>query len=744
MNSKSQKTVKVTGSLRAPAAADGILQTGVESFGACLDAACAYLKCVVRRSVEENLHSPFALARMFLRAEEYGGMVWGNSVEADWIDNLVATLLTYDYTVISEEEWRGVLQSHSPSPSQVPTLSTSTYPPFSPYDWLCDDGHESLAELLEMLLGLCADPSFPKPKPQGINDLQNIWFEAIKSRINELFESVGMGGLFSPMVLFHDTEGNRLIVPIIRLIPVRPVNTDGTKGRRLHPRAVFTRENAFKLFNACEGIERCHLKASPRFLEVLIRRRNEQAAGGAAPSREAQNPAAGAGGKMGSSRVTNISMLRTSKRTPIDKISSLEKRISKQRLLLSEMPEDAVERIDALLHLQNLKDELMAAQQAVEAAQQGPHESVFQIHNWTAGSEEIQNGKPKSLKEIMAQQATQKGEVMTHIKTIAGLAATEAQAPQSSQRMGCLMPSNFQCTRTRSQVPWMEHVMQSERTVDPSANYVSSGEWRRTRITAAMAAPASASVVEETAPAPAAERDERSWRIFEQVHNEVQEDLDAPVLDEMDGFTPVPKSVPVPASPAPSAPAESDGFTLVKPKEKSVKPTKLCDFYRKPSGCRNGDKCRFLHVDITPAAPAPSAPAAKTESPTPTPVHSVSLEEAVGGSTEEAICRGEIPATHETAAAFAEAALTPIQAAIRAKYLEQNPRMVEVLPPPAPKPATPAESAEHVGGAIFARFLEMNPMFAGKTSPLVGLDPSALAGPIAAALRAALLTQQSE
>jgi hypothetical protein len=683
MSSNSQKINAVARDAQVPRGGSETTKAGANPFGFCLDAACAYISCVVKRLVEENLYDPFALACLFLRSEEYGGLVWGNSVEADWLD-LVGPLHTHDYPAVDDEEWQAVFQSHSPSPSQVPSLPNSTYPPFSPYDWLCDDGPESLAELQEMLLGLCADSSFPKPERSGIHDLQNIWFEAIKSRINELFESIDMGGLFSPMVLFQNAEGNRHIVPIIRLIPARPIKANGEKGPRPHHRTVFTRENAFKLFKACEGIERRHLNASPRYQEVL-RRRKEQAAGGAAPSRKAQNAAVA--GKMGKSHITNISMLRTSKRTPIDKISSLENRISKQQQLLSEMPEDAVERIDALLLLQNLKDELMAAQQAVEAAQQGPHESVFLIHNWTAGSEETQNGKPMSLKEIMAQQAAQKGEVMTHIKTIAGLAAKEAQAPQSSQRMGCLMPSNFQCARTRSQDPSKGFLMRSERSVDPSANYVSSGEWRRAQITAAMAAPAAASVVEEAAAAPAPARDERVWRIFEQVHNEVQEDLDAPVLDVTE---------PRQQAPGPKKTKKSGKLTgnqRAAKKAAAAGEVPICRNVSKPEGCKHGANCRFRHPETEKVTGAISAPCAA----------------AAAGSTTEVLCQN-ISMSYSTASAVAEA--------IPAKPAPAPPSVLDIL-------ANSSKLNTAIGGISFS----------------TGSSPMDLAGPIAAHLRTNLHKQ---
>jgi hypothetical protein len=728
MSSNSQKNLTVSAGPAAPGGLRASAQDA-ETFGVLLSVACAYIKCVVKRITEENLYSPFALARLFLRTEEYGGLVWGNSVEADWID-LVGTLLTHDYSAVDEEEWQAVLLSHRSSPSQVPSLSISTYPPYSPYDLLCDDGPESLAELQEMLLGLCADPSFPKPKPEGLCDLQYIWYEAIKTRIDELFESVGMGGLFSPMVLFQDAEGNRNIVPIIRIIPARPLKANGEKGPRPHPRTIFTRENAFKLFKACEDLERCNLRPSPRYQNVLILRK-ERANGSAAPAAAPKAiPAAGAGGKKGNSRFTNINQLRKAGNTPANKISSLETRISKQKKLLAEMAADAEEHQYALLHLQNLKDELRTAQQAVEAAQQGPHESVFQIHNWNAGSEETQNGKPKSLKEIMAEQAAQKGKVMAHIKITAGLAAAEAQTTQSSRRMGCLMPSNFECTRTRSQTPWMGHVMRSERTIDPSANYVPSGELQRARIKAAMSAPASAPALVEAPAAPAPVRDERTWRIFEQVHTEVETDLYAPVLDDLVGFQPVPKSGRIPElrQPAPTpkmalhliplgtesateasnasveakvpAPAKHKKSGKLTGNQRAAKKAAatgevpICRNLSKPEGCKFGDNCHFRHPEITVVKDATPA------------LSSVSILEEEVGSTTEALCQN-ISMSHSAASAVAET--------ISAK--------------PAPTPVS-----------VLDIFAKLNPTIGG-ISFSAGSSPMDLAGLIAAQLRETLHKQ---
>jgi hypothetical protein len=153
----------------------------------------------------------------------------------------------------------------------------------------------------------------------------------------------------------------------------------------------------------------------------------------------------------------------------------------------------------------------------------------------------------------------------------------------------------------------------------------------------------------------------------------------------------------------------------------------LCRNIAKYGECRNST-CRFYHPASTPV-PA-------------------TLAEAAGGAVEEAFCRGDHPAPHETASAFAEAAAASlesvkptepdIQAAIRARFLEMNPHMAGSLPPLAPEPAPPALQD---GGSVFAWFDRFNPKIGAS---LAGQDPSALAGPIAAALLAKLRAEKPE
>ena len=153
----------------------------------------------------------------------------------------------------------------------------------------------------------------------------------------------------------------------------------------------------------------------------------------------------------------------------------------------------------------------------------------------------------------------------------------------------------------------------------------------------------------------------------------------------------------------------------------------LCRSIAKYGECRSST-CLFYHPASTPV-PA-------------------TLAEAAGDAVEEAFCRGDHPAPHETASAIAEAAAASlesvkptepdIQAAIRARFLEMNPHMAGSLPPLAPEPAPPALQD---GGSVFAWFERFNPKIGAS---LAGQDPSALAGTIAAALLAKLRAEKPE